>query len=93
MQVSSMVRIPGRDEALEAQFRHQQQLYGQPRTQAAMMANQYVTPTTQAYGYSYQQRTPAPQSPPSPPGDELNKPSLPSISSLLGMAEGMPRHL
>lgn len=91
MQVSNMVRIPSRDEALEAQFRQQQQFYSQPRPRVhepAMMSNPYSTPATQSYGYSYQQRAVAPQSPPSPPGEEVNKTTLPSISSLLGMAEG-----
>jgi hypothetical protein len=91
MQVSTMARIPSRDEALEAQFRQQQQLYTQSRArshEAAMMSAQYITPSTQPYGYSYQQRVVAPPSPTSPSTDELNKPSLPSISSLLGMTEG-----
>ena len=93
MQVSTMSHLPGRDEALEAQFRHQQNLYTQSRSRShetAMMSAQYMAPSTQQqYGYAYQQRAAAPPSPPSPATDELNKPSLPSISSLLGVSEGL----
>jgi hypothetical protein len=84
-----MVRIPARDEVFEAQLRqhqHQQQFLSHRRNN--LVSSPYSNNTTQSYGYAYppqQQRVPTP---PSPPSEELGKPSLPSISSLLGIADG-----
>jgi hypothetical protein len=61
-----------------------------PRSQQVMasslVANPYTAqPLSQNPSYSY---ITAPQPPPSPPMDEASKCSLPSISSLLGLADG-----
>ncbi|KAG0651717.1 C2H2 finger domain transcription factor mtfA [Hyphodiscus hymeniophilus] len=61
-----------------------------PRLQQVMASPLQANPyNTQAHGqnspYSY---IAAPQPPPSPPMDEASKCSLPSISSLLGLADG-----
>ncbi|KAL2069024.1 hypothetical protein VTL71DRAFT_15362 [Oculimacula yallundae] len=53
---------------------------------SSLVANPYTAqPLSQNPGYSY---VTAPQPPPSPPVDEVAKCSLPSISSLLGLADG-----
>jgi hypothetical protein len=100
-----MVRVSGRDERFEAQFRHhhqqqqqqQQQLLSHRRSRAhdphpqvaqALVSSPYSNHNPQTFTYGYQQRAVAPQSPPSPPSEDLGKPSLPSISSLLGIADG-----
>jgi uncharacterized Zn-finger protein len=97
MQSSSMVGIVGRDEGYQAQLHQQQHLLPHQRaraqdsqavTSSPAGANQYTNPAQQHYDYSYHHRTSAPQSPPSPPGEDTIKPSLPSMSSLLVMAEG-----
>ena len=65
-----------------------------PRPQQTMASSLVTNPyTTQplAHNLSYSYVT-APQPPPSPPVDETSKCSLPSISSLLGMADsGSPK--
>lgn len=84
-----MVRIPGRDEYFEAQLRHQQhqqQFLSQRRN--PMVSSPYTTNNPQSYGYAYQPQQQRVPTPPSPPSEELGKPSLPSISSLLGIADG-----
>ena len=53
---------------------------------SSMVANPYPT-TTLSQNPTYTYIT-APQPPPSPPVDEATKCSLPSISSLLGLADG-----
>jgi hypothetical protein len=99
-----MVRVSGRDERFEAQFRHhhqqqQQQLLSHRRSRAhdphpqvaqALVSSPYSNHNPQNFTYGYQQRAVAPQSPPSPPSEDLGKPSLPSISSLLGIADVNP---
>ncbi|KAE9975847.1 hypothetical protein EG328_002957 [Venturia inaequalis] len=83
-----MVRIPGRDEYFEAQLRHQQhqqQFLSQRRN--PMVSSPYTTNNPQSYGYAYQPQQQRVPTPPSPPSEELGKPSLPSISSLLGIAD------
>lgn len=53
---------------------------------SSLVANPYTAqPLGQNPGYTY---VTAPQPPPSPPVDEVAKCSLPSISSLLGLADG-----
>ncbi|TGO28572.1 hypothetical protein BPAE_0026g00620 [Botrytis paeoniae] len=53
---------------------------------SSMVSNSYtVHPMAQHSSYTYVN---APQPPPSPPVDETSKCSLPSISSLLGLADG-----
>ncbi|KAK0109865.1 hypothetical protein ONS95_002536 [Cadophora gregata] len=53
---------------------------------SSLVANPYTAqPLGQSPGYTY---VTAPQPPPSPPVDEVAKCSLPSISSLLGLADG-----
>ncbi|CZT47636.1 related to putative C2H2 zinc finger protein flbC [Rhynchosporium secalis] len=53
---------------------------------SSLVANHYTAqPLNQNQTYSY---ATAPQPPPSPPVDEVTKCSLPSISSLLGLADG-----
>lgn len=47
-----------------------------------MMADHYTSQMTTPYGYGQ------PQGPPSPPMDETSRCSLPSISNLLGLADG-----
>jgi len=90
-----MVGIVGRDDRFEAQLQHHQKHHlshqrarahdSQALTTSPAIASQYPN---HPYDYSYHHRTSAPQSPPSPPGEDTIKPSLPSISSLLGMTEG-----
>lgn len=90
MQSSSVVGIVGREEGYQAQLQHQQHLNSRQRApphDVQTLAASHSNPSQQLYDYSYQ-RTSSPQSPPSPPGEDTIKPSLPSISSLLGMAEG-----
>lgn len=53
---------------------------------SSLVASPYTgQPMSQGHGYTY---VTAPQPPPSPPVDETLKCSLPSISSLLGLADG-----
>jgi hypothetical protein len=95
MQSSSMVGIVGRDDRFEAQLQHHQKLHlshqrarahdSQALTTSPAVTSQYPN---HPYDYAYHHRAAAPQSPPSPPGEDTIKPSLPSISSLLGMTEG-----
>lgn len=47
-----------------------------------MMTNHYTSQPSVPYGYGQ------PQGPPSPPMDDTSKCSLPSISNLLGLADG-----
>lgn len=70
---------------------HQQQHFSHynntPEAMASsLVSNPYtVHPMAQHSSYTYVN---APQPPPSPPVDETSKCSLPSISSLLGLADG-----
>jgi len=74
------------------QHQHQQYPHPQPRAYqpqlqlgTALSSTPYSNPSP--VEYTYQQRVA--QSPPSPPAEEVqHKPSLPSISSLLGIADG-----
>lgn len=53
---------------------------------SSLVSNPYaIQPMAQHSHYTYVN---APQPPPSPPVDETSKCSLPSISSLLGLADG-----
>lgn len=86
-----MVGIVGREVQLQHHQKHQlshqrARLHdSQTLATAPPAASQY---TNHPYDYSYHHRVSGPQSPPSPPGEDTIKPSLPSISSLLGMTEG-----
>ncbi|RDW92508.1 hypothetical protein BP5796_01902 [Coleophoma crateriformis] len=87
MNLSSLVHA-GRHQAEQQQ--HFSASYSQPRPQqimaSALVSNPYTAqPMAQHPQYAYVH---APQPPPSPPVDEATKCSLPSISSLLGMADG-----
>ncbi|KAF2098136.1 hypothetical protein NA57DRAFT_76931 [Rhizodiscina lignyota] len=94
-----MVHGTGRNERREASQHFSQQNFYYPQShpraqqQPVPYSNTYspnATPYFQQHpqqhsaDYAYHQRVP--QSPPSPPGDEIGKPSLPSISSLLHIA-------
>ncbi|CAG8974046.1 hypothetical protein HYALB_00010918 [Hymenoscyphus albidus] len=84
MNLSSLVHA-GRHQAEQQQF----QPYPnrpQQNMSSSLVANQYMAqPMSQNQTYNY---VTAPQPPPSPPVDETSKCSLPSISSLLGLADG-----
>lgn len=86
MNLSSLVHA-GRHQAEQQQF----QPYPnrpQQNMSSSLVANPYNTAqqiSQQNQSYSY---VTAPQPPPSPPVDETSKCSLPSISSLLGLADG-----
>lgn len=86
-----MVGIVGRDEGYPAQL-HQHLPHHRARAQnphpLTSSPVQYSNLPHQQYNYPYTHKASAPQSPPSPPGEDTIKPSLPSISSLLVMAEG-----
>ncbi|KAM3078720.1 hypothetical protein ACMFMG_006586 [Clarireedia jacksonii] len=74
--------------SLVHQGRHHQEFSQYNNTQVAMASTLVSNPyTTQAMVPSYAYVN-APQPPPSPPVDETSKCSLPSISSLLGLADG-----
>jgi hypothetical protein len=98
MQSSRMVGVMGRDDRFDVHLQNQHHLLPHRRTRAhdpqpqpgsSLVSNPYSHSSHSPYDYSYQQhRSPVPQSPPSPPGEDTIKPSLPSISSLLGMADG-----
>lgn len=87
MNLSSLVHV-GRHQIEPQSSRYE------PRPQrimsSSMIANQYAAQApVQNTSYAYVN---APQPPPSPPVDEATKCSLPSISSLLGMADaGSPQ--
>lgn len=85
MNLSSLVHA-GRHQAEQQQF---QPYPNRPQQMmsSSLVANPYNTaqPISQNPSYSY---VTAPQPPPSPPVDETSKCSLPSISSLLGLADG-----
>jgi len=97
-----MVGIVGRDDRFEAQLQHhhhQKHHLSHQRVRAHDSTALTTSPAAASqypnhpYDYSssassYHHRASAPQSPPSPPGEDTIKPSLPSISSLLGMTEG-----
>ncbi|KAK8240475.1 hypothetical protein HDK90DRAFT_185455 [Phyllosticta capitalensis] len=98
MQLSTMVHGTGRDSRLEASdfyqrqqpqhhYYHPQRVHHQPTQD---VAQDYVQQVYQPHHhFKHQVYQAAPQSPPSPPVEEpANKPSLPSISSLLGIADG-----
>ncbi|KAF2499600.1 hypothetical protein BU16DRAFT_453902 [Lophium mytilinum] len=86
-----MVHASGRDREVYDHRQHQQHFY-------AHQSRHHVpvdVPQPPVHHYPQPQQHPqqeyhyrAPQSPPSPPVEEANKPSLPSISSLLGIADG-----
>ncbi|KAK8168981.1 hypothetical protein BKA80DRAFT_253308 [Phyllosticta citrichinensis] len=84
-----MVHTTGRDSRLEAQDFYQRQ---QSQHHSYYRQDDYVHqvyPQQQHHHFKHQVYPGAPQSPPSPPIEEpANKPSLPSISSLLGIADG-----
>ncbi|TVY84605.1 C2H2 finger domain transcription factor mtfA [Lachnellula suecica] len=80
MNLSSLVHA-GRHQA-EQQFQYSSR--AEEVMASSLVANPYQT-MSQGHGYTY---VTAPQPPPSPPVDETSKCSLPSISSLLGLADG-----
>jgi hypothetical protein len=83
MNLSSLVHA-GRHQA-EHQF-SQYNPSPQQVMASSLVANPYTAqPLSQNPTYTYVK---APQPPPSPPVDEATKCSLPSISSLLGLADG-----
>lgn len=53
---------------------------------SSLVSNPYTAQLGHNPAYTY---VTAPQPPPSPPVDETSKCSLPSISSLLGVADGL----
>jgi hypothetical protein len=87
MNLSSLVHA-GRHQA-EQQQQQQFRTYStrpQQIMSSSMIGNPYNTqPMSQNSAYAY---VAVPQPPPSPPVDETSKCSLPSISSLLGLADG-----
>lgn len=69
--------------------RHHQQFsqYNTPAVMASTLVSNPYTAQPMVHNASYAYVN-APQPPPSPPVDETSKCSLPSISSLLGLADG-----
>ncbi|KAK7192490.1 hypothetical protein DPSP01_009697 [Paraphaeosphaeria sporulosa] len=94
MHLASMVHGSGREREAHDRHYHQQQplqqshyysqQHQQPQSYAAAPAQYSTHISQQQVEYQYQRH---PQSPPSPPVEE-QKPSLPSISSLLHIADG-----
>ena len=71
---------------LESQMRAANQY---PYGTGPNMASVYPVPPQRRYDYGYQANTPnvVSNAPPSPPIEDANKPSLPSISSLLEISD------
>jgi hypothetical protein len=97
-----MVGVPDRVERYEPSYQQPvqplmqshirpQESYGfQNAANVTPPTNTYSMPVHRRYDYAYTTQSPAvaTNTPPSPPGEDINKLSLPSISSLLEISDG-----